>query len=144
MRVYLDNCCFNRPFDDQSQVRILLETEAKLVLQDRIRSGEIELAWSYVMEVENNANPFECRRTRISTWRSVAAVDISESDNIINRAESLSELGFRAKDALHLSCAIEASCQIFLTTDDGILSKSGFVPDLAILNPVDYNFTYDD
>ena len=26
MRIYLDNCCFNRPYDDQSQLRILLET----------------------------------------------------------------------------------------------------------------------
>ncbi len=43
MRIYLDNCCFNRPFDDQSQVRVLLETEAKLVVQDRIRSGYIQL-----------------------------------------------------------------------------------------------------
>ena len=29
MKLYLDNCCFNRPFDDQSQLRIRLETEAK-------------------------------------------------------------------------------------------------------------------
>jgi len=46
MRIYLDNCCFNRPFDDQAQVRVLLETEAKLVVQDRIRSGNIQLVWS--------------------------------------------------------------------------------------------------
>lgn len=30
MRVYLDNCMFNRPFDDQGHIRIRLETEAKL------------------------------------------------------------------------------------------------------------------
>ncbi len=30
MRIYLDNYCFNRPFDDQSQIRINLEAEAKL------------------------------------------------------------------------------------------------------------------
>lgn len=29
MRVYLDNCCFNRPFDDQRQVRVRLGAEAK-------------------------------------------------------------------------------------------------------------------
>lgn len=43
MRIYLDNCCFNRPFDDQSQLRIRLETEAKLVVQDLIRSRRLEL-----------------------------------------------------------------------------------------------------
>ena len=33
MRVYLDNCCYNRPFDDQSQLKVRLETEAKLFVQ---------------------------------------------------------------------------------------------------------------
>ena len=28
LRIYLDNCCFNRPYDDQSQLRISLETQA--------------------------------------------------------------------------------------------------------------------
>jgi hypothetical protein len=30
IRVYLDNCCFNRPFDEQSNIQIKLETEAKV------------------------------------------------------------------------------------------------------------------
>ena len=29
MRVYLDNCCYNRPFDPQSDLRIHVETVAK-------------------------------------------------------------------------------------------------------------------
>ncbi len=28
--IYLDNCCFNRPFDDQEQLNIRIETESKL------------------------------------------------------------------------------------------------------------------
>ena len=46
MIVYLDNCCYNRPYDDQSQLRISLETQAKLQIQSMIRSKEIELASS--------------------------------------------------------------------------------------------------
>ena len=42
MRVYLDNCCYNRPFDDQGQMRVRLETEAKLRIQSLMRTGEIE------------------------------------------------------------------------------------------------------
>jgi hypothetical protein len=37
MKLYLDNCCFNRPFDDQSRIRIMLETEAKLRIQEEVR-----------------------------------------------------------------------------------------------------------
>ena len=34
MRVYLDNCCYNRPFDDQSQVKVRLETISKMQMTD--------------------------------------------------------------------------------------------------------------
>ena len=46
MRVYLDNCCFNRPFDDQTPLSIRLETEAKLYVQDQIKNGALSLGWS--------------------------------------------------------------------------------------------------
>ncbi len=32
MKIYLDNCCYNRPFDDQTQDRIHIESEAVLVI----------------------------------------------------------------------------------------------------------------
>lgn len=32
-RIYLDNCCFNRPYDDQLNLNIHLEAEAKLFIQ---------------------------------------------------------------------------------------------------------------
>lgn len=43
MRIYLDNCCYNRPFDDQSQIRIALESQAKLYIQRLIVEKKIEL-----------------------------------------------------------------------------------------------------
>lgn len=36
MKIYLENCCFNRPFDDQNQLKIKLEAEAKLHIQAEI------------------------------------------------------------------------------------------------------------
>jgi len=42
MKVYLDNCCFNRPFDDQASMIVSMETEAKLHVQDLIRQGEFQ------------------------------------------------------------------------------------------------------
>ncbi len=68
MRIYLDNCCFNRPFDDQANIRIRLETEAKLYIQGKIINKEIELAWSYILGYENRFNPFEERRDTIDKW----------------------------------------------------------------------------
>lgn len=59
MRVYLDNCCFNRPYDSQFQMRISLETQAKLYIQDLIKSSKLELASSYMLRFENEQNPYE-------------------------------------------------------------------------------------
>ena len=45
---------FNRPFDDQGQLRIRLESEAKLYIQDQIILGNLQLIWSYILEFENS------------------------------------------------------------------------------------------
>ncbi|MEM9400764.1 MAG: PIN domain protein, partial [Verrucomicrobiota bacterium] len=68
MRLYLDSCCFNRPFDNQDQLRVRLETEAKLFVQSKILAKEIELVWSYILDIENYANPFEDRKQAIALW----------------------------------------------------------------------------
>ena len=49
MTVYLDTCSIQRPFDDQSQTRIVLEAEAVLGVIDRIEIGEVELLSSEVL-----------------------------------------------------------------------------------------------
>ncbi len=58
MLIYLDLRCFNRPYDDQSQMRVRLETEAKLALQDKVRGGACHLVWSAVPDLENSKNPY--------------------------------------------------------------------------------------
>jgi len=42
MRIYLDMCCFNRPYDDQTQTRIHLEAERFLIAvnQDKFNYTE--------------------------------------------------------------------------------------------------------
>ena len=54
MKIYLDNCCFNRPYDDQTQIRISLETQAKLYLQDLVKKKELSLVTSYILWYENS------------------------------------------------------------------------------------------
>ena len=49
IKIYLDNCCYNRPFDEQNQDLIRLETKAKLVIQNRIRQGLYSLVWSFIV-----------------------------------------------------------------------------------------------
>ena len=46
MRIYLDNCCYNRPFDNQGDLRVRLETVAKLAVQFMMATGVVEYVWS--------------------------------------------------------------------------------------------------
>jgi len=132
----MDNCCYNRPFDDQVSVLIRLETDAKLHLQQLIYSGELELCWSFVLDYENAANPFEEVRNRIQAWKALAVVDCALSEGISEKAEQLMGLGLRQMDAAHVACAISMGAAYFLTTDKKLLSKS--IEDISILNPIDF------
>ncbi len=69
MRLYLDLCCFNRPYDDQTQPRIRLETEAKILLQEKVKRFECALVWSSTLDFENANNPYEEHRLAIQQWR---------------------------------------------------------------------------
>jgi len=135
MRVYLDNCSFNRPFDDQSQLRIQLEAEAKLFIQRKVREGGLELTWSYILDYESQANPFDERREAIQAWKKHAVIDIDETQGILAKAQILTALGLKSKDALHIACAIEMQCDYFITTDDQILNRMKNYHKIAVADP---------
>lgn len=138
MRIYLDNCMFNRPFDDQSHIRIRLEAEAKLYIQQQIRQGQFELVWSYILEFENAQNPYRDRQQAIQAWKKIAVVDIEESPSLLRTAQLLLAQGVKTKDALHVACAVESQAAFFLSTDDKLLRKLQTLNLITALNPMDY------
>ena len=136
MRVYLDNCCFNRPYDDQVQLAVRLESEAKLFIQSEIASGRLDLVWSYMMDYENACNPFDKRRNAIADWRNLAVEIVWLNDVVDARQKHYMTLGFKHKDAFHLACAVETGCSYFITTDNGLLRKRSALHEIQIINPV--------
>lgn len=138
MKLYLDNCCFNRPFDDQSHIRIRLEAEAKMRVQEEIRSGSFELAWSYILDYENSKNPFLERKDQVLLWRSYAVSDIQENAQVLQIAKRLNEKGIKKLDSLHLACALVAKVNYFITTDDGILRKATFIDEIKVTDPIGF------
>ncbi|MEZ4633041.1 MAG: PIN domain-containing protein [Deinococcales bacterium] len=136
-RIYLDNCTFNRPFDDQNQVRIRLESEAKLYIQTKIQQQAVELVWSYILDFENAKNPFEERRKTVKKWKMLAVIDVEETQEIIAIANELSNKGIKAKDALHIASAIIGKAHYFLTTDDRILKRLSEMAEIQVINPID-------
>ena len=138
LNIYLDNCCFNRPFDDQSYLSIFLETYAKLAIQDLINEKEIGLIWSFILDYENNANPDEIVQQEIYDWRNKAYIKVDRSDTLIKAAQKIKESGFGNKDALHIASAIEAEADYFITVDKSILKKRNFIENIKIVDPIEF------
>ena len=138
-RIYLDNCCYNRPYDDQGTLRVFLESQAKIYIQEMVRHGELELATSYVLLYENAKNPFTNKRKTIEDFiRTYSAFYIGpeETDKIQQIAAPIMATGIKPMDAYHVACAIEAECGYFLSTDRRLLKyKSN---EIVLLNPVDF------
>ena len=140
--IYMDNCCYNRPYDDQQHFVIKLETEAKLQIQHEVLQGRYNLVWSFILYYENDKNPFGDKKTQIAQWESVARHIVTNESEVRELAKSIMGFGIRAKDALHLACAIHANADYFITTDKKLLNKR--INGIEIVNPIDFVRRYHD
>lgn len=135
LRLYLDNCCFNRPFDDQSNLSVYLETQAKLYVQEQIKQKNIELIWSFILTAENEANPDETIRDKIIDWIDYSYHYVKYDSQIKYFAYDIKCHGVDTKDALHIACALNAKCEYFLTTDKKLIRKTQYIESMKVLNP---------
>jgi len=132
----MDNCCYNRPFDNQNQLRIALETEAKLFIQNMIKSQGIDFVWSYVLLLENSRNTSSAKKNAISAFANRAAEIVAPSEEILQNAASIMATGIKAYDALHVACSISSNCDFLITTDDRLLKYQD--SRIKIVDPIDF------
>ena len=137
MKLYLDTSVYNRPFDDQTQPRIWLETLSLALVLQWIETGGAELVNSAVLEFENSRNPLALRRDWMGRCLQQASVYQSIDLNIRERAEFLEIKHLGAIDAMHLATAEAAVCDYFLTCDDRLLKKHKPFT-VKAMNPVDF------
>ena len=119
VRVYLDICALKRPFDDQTQPRIRLETDAVLEL---LAAPEDRLTFlhSAAHDLENGQNPVPCL-ARVADWLTALPRSDAKAEDLIRRTEELIALGFRNFDAFHIACAELGGAEAFVTADDRLL-----------------------
>lgn len=144
-KIYLDNCCFNRPFDNQKQTRIQIETKAKIYIQELIINNKLKLIWSFILSFENSQNPYEERKNVIKQWKSLSCKYIHSSQSLVERAKQLNKnKDIKSKDALHIASAIEGNCKFFITTDDSIIKKMQNNKKIKVINPTEFITKYED
>lgn len=107
-------------------------------IQADILDKKFDLVWSYILEAENMANPFQERKRAIGHWRNISIMFVKENDLLVQKAKEINQLGIRSKDALHLASTIFAGCQYFLTTDDKIINKNKLIAELTLTDPIGF------
>lgn len=123
MKLYLDLCIYNRPFDYQGQERIALETSAFIYVLEMIEKGAYTLVVSEALVYENSKNPDEQRKIRVASYFHLAQefIEINKSD--LERVKSLKGLGFSDIDALHIALAERSNVDYFITCDVDIINQ---------------------
>ena len=101
--IYLDMNIYNRPFDDQAQIRIRLETIAIFSILQEIKNGNHTLLWSFMLDYENSLNPYNDIRIEIEMASSLAKETITHDEFIVSTAQAFESKRIKPRDALHLA-----------------------------------------
>ena len=120
-------CALKRPFDDQSDNRIWIETEAVIRILELCHLQEIGIVNSAALVIENNQNPKPIRRSRVAAVIAAFGEPVPLTARILNRAENVRALGFKDMDALHIAFAEFTRSDYLVTCDDRLCAKSARV-----------------
>ena len=139
MRIYLDNCCYGRPYDKQDSDKIISETKSIRFIRKEIENGNLELVTSYMLHFENNQRPDENQRDEITkfikSYRKIH-IGIDNAENLLESVKKIMSTRIKRKDAYHVASAILANCDYFLSTDERLLKYNS--DKLKLLNPIEF------
>lgn len=123
--VYLDNCCYNRPFDDRSNIKNYLEREAILLIMQMAYDGNLCVYGSEVLQKEmSQISNYDKRKNVEGLYQSIISDTITINEEIVSRAKIIMEQSsIKAFDSMHLASA-EQSADVLLTTDAKFLKAA--------------------
>lgn len=142
MKLYLDLCLLYRPFDDQSNERIKLETQVLLVLLEFVSASKVHFINSFALEFENSKNPNVENRYKVSSLLKYATQYVEYDEMILSRALSIEKLGIMSMDALHIACAEASNAECFVTCDDNLVNKLKKIKNVYIVCYDALDFVY--
>lgn len=124
MRIYLDCCCLQRPFDDKSQPRIAVEAEAVLVILTMCESDQLKLISSEALQFEIGRIPDQNRKEEALAILKIARETVELTPKLEELAKRLKAAGLKTLDALHMASASISKADYFCTCDDNFLKKA--------------------
>ena len=139
VKIYLDNCCYNRPFDDFTIGKNALEANAKIYIQSLVKYKGVALYYSFMSQIEIDDSPYEEQKGYILDFIEANAVGFigkKRSAEIEALSEEIIQTGIKKKDATHLACAIIAECDYFITTDKRVINYK--TDRIKAVNPISF------
>ena len=139
MRIYLDTCCLNRPFDDQNQNRIHMESEAIIIIMNKLHEDEWKWIGSEILDIEIENTPNIEKRHYLSKITEFIHESLKIEEKDLIRAKQLEKMGLKSFDAMHVACAERGKVDFFLTTDDKLLkltNKTKNILNVKVSNPL--------
>ncbi len=139
IKIYMDNCCLNRPFDNQANLRVHLEAEAIKTIITLIEQRKFSLISSKILQFEIGKLGDESRKKELMLMESLATEVVQINSQIAARAKAFEQLGIQSFDALHLACS-ENHADVFLTVDDKFFKKASEIKALkiAVYSPLNW------
>ena len=145
MKIYMDVCCLNRPFDDQTQDKIRIESDAILAILSKCMSGEWQLLSSEVLDIEIENTPDKWKKSKVYELYKLADGKIILNDTIVKRASEIQISGIKSFDSLHLASAEYSKADVFLTTDKNLLNIAKWLKlDIITANPLNWFMEVDE
>ena len=136
----MDVCCYNRPMDDQSQLRVYIESETIQGILLKCDSGLWTLVGSEVLEFEINNNTHDEKRQKaLSMMKGHSSEIVLMTDEIQARAESFQKHNIKTFDSLHLASAESANVDVLLSVDDKFIKVAMRTDSkVRVINPTDW------
>lgn len=143
MKVYLDTSVYNRPYDDQTQAKIYLETQAVLIILNLIETQKIQSINSSVLKYEISKHPFPLVKKAIQTYLNQTSFFQPLNETIKQRAQQLETKGIKPIDALHIASFEASNGDYFVTCDKRLLNRCQTL-NISAINPIDFIEEIDD
>ena len=141
MKIYMDVCCLNRPFDDQTDKIIKMESEAILSIFSIIEDNGWALVGGDIVDYEIQKTPNMEKKRKVLFLMAPKKNHIKLNEIIIKRAQEIEKFGIHPLDALHISSAEFGNVNLFLTTDKDIIKffkKNESEFKILIKNPINW------
>ena len=140
LKLYLDNCCYNRPFDDLEQEKINLEANAIENIFRKHINKKVEIYKSMAIDFEISKIKSDTKRRQVEDLYD--AMDLSQiaySHKIKQRALELKQYNIKDMDSLHLAFAESKDIDYFITTDKLLINASKRANlKVKVINPVEF------